>query len=226
MAAITMGSESQALAITVFAYACICLFSFMNVSYVRDFDVVQINVTPISLALIGITCVLKRFDLSTLGMTFALVADAYYALRYKETSDTIEYNSFELFAQESWTQQAFNKTNNQNLQIGAITMIFVQLFLTMAGTVNGYKLQGLLLSFYLARLMQFFFCTIKGLQMYQSNLTCVVLTVMAFSNMGFNLSAVQGLLMILDAFIGATLFVISKNIEVSNIFDMLPMDVS
>jgi len=39
LAALIMGNESS-LAITVFAYSTICLFSFMNVSYVRDFDVV------------------------------------------------------------------------------------------------------------------------------------------------------------------------------------------
>lgn len=33
-------SETPAFAITVFAYAAICMFSFLNVSYVRDFDVV------------------------------------------------------------------------------------------------------------------------------------------------------------------------------------------
>jgi len=209
-----MGSDSQALAITVLAYSCICLFSFVNVSYVRDFDVIQINVTPISLAFIGLINVLGNSELSIMGMTLALIADAYFALRYKETSDSIEYNVFELFAQESWTQQAFDKTNNQNLQIGAVSMIFAQLFLTMAGVVNGNKLQAVLLSFYMARLMQFFFSTIKGLQMYQSNLTCVVLSAIALYNMGYNVSAIQGSLMILDAYIGAFLFVISKNIEV------------
>jgi hypothetical protein len=99
-----MGSDSQVLAITVLAYSSICLFSFLNVSYVRDFDVVQINVTPISLALIGLISVFGNYEFSISGMTIALIADAYCALRYKESSDSIEYNVFELFAQESWTQ--------------------------------------------------------------------------------------------------------------------------
>ena len=152
LAAFIMGSEAQSLAIIVLAYSAICLFSFLNVSYVRDFDVVQINVTPISLALIGLTTVMGNFDYATLGMTLSLIADSYYALRYKETTDLIEYNAFELFAQESWTQQAFNKTNNLNLQLATISMIFAQLFLTLAGTVNGYAYQALFLSFYMARL--------------------------------------------------------------------------
>ena len=159
-------------------------------------------------------------------MTLSLIADSYYALRYKETSDSIEYNVFELFAQDSWTTQAFNKTNNVNLQIGAIAMIFAQIFLTMAGTVNGYAYQALFLSFYLARLLQFFSQTIKGLEMYQSNMTCVIFSVIAFFNMGLNLSLIQGFLMIIDAYIGSFLFVVSKNIQVSQYFDMLPIAVS
>jgi hypothetical protein len=198
----------------------------MNVSDVRDFDVVQINVTPITLAIVGLTSVMGNADIATLGMTLSLIADSYFALRYKETSDSIEYNLFELFAQESWTTQAFDKTNNVNLQIGAISMIFAQLFLTMAGTVNGYSYQALFLSFYMARLLQFFFSTVKGLEMYQSNLTCMALATVAFCNMGFNLSAIQGLLMIMDAYIGSFLFVVSKNIKVSQYFDMLPIAVA
>jgi len=116
--------------------------------------------------MLGLTSVIGQFDFTTLGMTLSLVADSYYALRYKETSDEIEYNVFELFAQESWTTQAFNKTNNLNLQIGAISMIFAQIFFTLAGTVNGYSYQALFLSFYMARLLQFFGQTIKGLEMY------------------------------------------------------------
>lgn len=57
LAALTMGNDSS-LAITVLAYSMICLFSFINVSYVRDFDVVQINFTPITLALVGITSIM------------------------------------------------------------------------------------------------------------------------------------------------------------------------
>lgn len=198
----------------------------MNVSYVRDFDVLQINFTPITLALIGTTSIMGQFDYTTLGMTLSLIADSYYALRYKETSDHIEYNVFELFAQESWTTQAFSKTNNVPLQIGAISMIFAQIFLTMAGTVNGYSYQALFLSFYMARLLQFFFQTVGGLEMYQSNLTCVIFSVIAICNMRFDLSLIQGFLMIIDAYIGSFLFVVSKNIQVAQYFDMLPVSVA
>merc|ERR1712127_880206 len=78
----------------------------------------------------------------------------------------------------------------------------------------------------MARLLQFFFNTVKGLEMYQSNMTCIAFAAIAFFNMGLNLSAIQGLLMIMDAYIGSLLFVVSKNIEVSQYFDMLPVSVA
>ena len=133
--------------------------------------------------------------------------------------------TLELFAQESWTQQAFDKTNCLNLQIAAITMIFAQIFMTMTGTVNGYSLQALFLSFYMARLLQFFFTTVKGLQMYQSNMVCVIFAVMSCSNIfSFNLASLQCIMMIADAYIGTFAFVVSKNIQVSQYFDMIPID--
>jgi len=107
-------------------------------AYVRDFDVVQSNITPITLTVIGLTH-LNGFEFTKVGMTLALMADSYFALRYNDFSDEIEYNALELFAQESWTQQAFDKTNNYNLQIGAIAMIFAQIFLTLSGMVSGYN---------------------------------------------------------------------------------------
>jgi hypothetical protein len=44
-------------------------------------------------------------------MTVALIADSYFAMRYQESKENIEYTNFELFAQESWTSEAFEKTN-------------------------------------------------------------------------------------------------------------------
>jgi hypothetical protein len=226
LAAVVM-SETPAMGITVFAYSGICLFSFLNVSYVRDFDVVQINMTPISLAVLGLTCLMGHFDFTTLGMTLALVADSYFALRYKQDdSDLIEYSTIELFAQESWTQQAFDRTSSMGLQITAISMIFLQLFFAMAGSVNGQIYQPLFLAFYMARLLQFFFSTVKGMQMLQSNLVGVILAGIAVCNMGLNLTALQAIFMIVDAYIGAILFVITKNIEVSKWTEMIPLSVS
>lgn len=53
--------QESVFATTVFAYSSICLFSFLNVSYVRDFDVIQCNITPVVLAIIGMTLT-KGFD--------------------------------------------------------------------------------------------------------------------------------------------------------------------
>ena len=78
----------------------------------------------------------------------------------------------------------------------------------------------------MARLLQFFFSTVKGLEMYQSNMTCIIFAVIAFMNMGFNISAIQGLLMIMDAYIGSFIFVVSKNIQVAQYFEMLPISVT
>ena len=99
-------------------------------------------------------------------------------------------------------------------------MIFAQIFLTMAGTMDGQIYAGLFLSFYLARLAQFLFQPIKGLEMYQSNMVCVLLTAMAAKNtlgQGYMASA-SAILMMVDAYIGTVLFVIKKNIHVT-IFD-------
>jgi hypothetical protein len=189
LAALVM-SEAPAMPITVFAYSLICLFSFLNLAYVRDFDVIQVNVTPISLAMLGLCSLMAHFDYTTLGMTMALVADSYFALRYKDESDQIEYTYMELFAQESWTQQAFDRTNAIGLQMTAVAMIFMQLFFALAGCVNGQACQGLFLVFYMARLLQFFFSTVKGIQMLQSNFVGTVLAGIAVFNMGLNLTAV------------------------------------
>lgn len=181
--------------------------------------------TPIALAILGLTSMSGLDDFARAGMTLSLIADSYFALRYKESSDVIEYSALELFAQESWTQQAFDKTNCLNLQIAAITMIFAQIFMTMTGTVNGYSLQALFLSFYMARLLQFFFTTVKGLQMYQSNMVCVIFAAMSCTNMfSFNLASLQCIMMLADAYIGTFAFVVSKNIQVSQYFDMIPID--
>lgn len=146
-------------------------------------------------------------------MTLSLIADSYFALRYKESSDLIEFNALELFAQESWTQQAFDKTNSQYLQMAAISIIFLQTFMTLIGTVNGYRFQALFLSFYLARMMQFFVTSIKGIQMYQSNLVCVMFALMSCGNLlSFNSATIQSIVMLADAYLGAFLFVVSKNV--------------
>lgn len=105
--------KQDALSIIVFVYSMICLFSFVNVTYVRDFDALQINFVPIALSLMAMSQLhhSENYEFCQVGILVALIADSYFAIRYQESSDEIEFNNFELFAQESWTSDAFNKTN-------------------------------------------------------------------------------------------------------------------
>ena len=207
------------LSISVFVYSVICLFSYFNVTYVRDFDAMQINIVPIVLTIIAMIEVMHSSSLgfSLVGMTTALLADSYFAMKYQSSSDKLEFNNFELFAQESWTQSAFNNSNGLRFQIFAPTIIFVQIFLTMAGAMDGQIYAGLFLSFYMARLVQYLFASIKGVEMYQSNMICVVLAAIACKNtLGLDvMSTACAILMVLDAYIGAVFFAVKRNIHVT-----------
>lgn len=96
-------ANSGNLSIITFVYSLVCLFAFFNVTYVRDFDAIQINFTPIVLSVAGIISLQRDFDYSKLGMTMALVADSYFALRFREQDDEIKFSPIENFARESWT---------------------------------------------------------------------------------------------------------------------------
>jgi hypothetical protein len=91
--------------ITVFVYSIVCLFSYFNVTYVRDFDALQINFVPIMLATIAMIQAMNSSALgfSMIGMTATLLADSYFAMKYQASCEKLEFNNFELFAQESWT---------------------------------------------------------------------------------------------------------------------------
>jgi len=60
-------------------------------------------------------CMTNGYNYSSLGMTLSLIMDSYFALRYRDNSDQIEYNALELFARESWTAQVFNRQDNMSL---------------------------------------------------------------------------------------------------------------
>jgi len=51
-------SEHQTLSILVLTYSIICLFSFFNLTYIRDFDAIQINATPIILSIAAMVAML------------------------------------------------------------------------------------------------------------------------------------------------------------------------
>lgn len=197
----------------------VCLFSYFNVTYVRDFDALQVNFVPVVLSLVALIEALHADSLgfTLTGMTVALLADSYFAMKYQKSTNELEFNNFELFAQESWTQSSFYDSKNIKIQIFATVLIFIQIFLTMAGTMDGQKYAGLFLSFYLARLVQFLFASIKGIEMYQSNMICVILAAIACKNtMGLDImSTACALFMMLDAYIGTVLFVIKRNIHIT-----------
>jgi hypothetical protein len=87
----------------------------------------------------------------------------------------------------------------------------------MAGALDGKVYAGLFLSFYLARLIQYFSESTLVLEMYQSNMICVVLAAFALKNtFGQDvMSTVSAVFMILDAYIGLVLFVVKRNIHVT-----------
>ena len=77
---------------------------FFNFSYIRDFDALQVNATPILMALFGVHLTIRDgFTYPLAGTTAALLADSFFALRYQEMSDTIEYTPLEQFSMLSWT---------------------------------------------------------------------------------------------------------------------------
>lgn len=103
-------SDNEAFSLLTLVYSMIALFSFFNLSYVRDFDALQVNATPIIMSTIGTYSLMTQgANYSSLGMTLSLIMDSYFGLRYRDSTDAIEFNALELFARESWTAQAFNR---------------------------------------------------------------------------------------------------------------------
>lgn len=85
-------------------------------TYIRDFDALQVNATPIILSLFGAHMgITEGFSYSLAGTTLSLMADSFFALRYQEMSDTIEFTPFEQFSMQSWTQGAFERSQNLTL---------------------------------------------------------------------------------------------------------------
>jgi len=91
-------TEHLSFFIIALTYSAICLFSFINLTYVRDFDALQINITPIILSIAAIIALNRQFDLTLLGLALALLGDSYCALRFKDNSDKIKYTPIEEFA--------------------------------------------------------------------------------------------------------------------------------
>jgi len=88
----------------VIVYSLSSLWSFINVSYIRDLEALQLNFVPI---LMTIACILtieaNGINFQLAGMTFFLLADSYFAMRYNDDSEKIEFTVLEMFCRESWT---------------------------------------------------------------------------------------------------------------------------
>lgn len=201
--------EHQCFSIVVFTYSLICLFSFINFSYVRDFDALQVNFTPIILSLVGIMALTSVSDFFLLGMVITLIADSYFALRYKDNTDKVTWTSIERFAMESWSQNAFSYNKDITLQIISASFIFAQIFFSLHGAQNKEMICFLFLGFYLTRVVAFLLETVLAIQMVQSNMTCVCLAIIGgmtlFNNSLFTNIAI--VIMMLDAMLGSSIFV-------------------
>ena len=117
--------DNQCYSYLVLAYSLICLFSFFNVYDVSDFEALQVNVTPIVLSIAGLIGIQSNFSYPILGMVLALVGDSYYALRFKEEEDFIQYTPIEKFSLESWTQEVFRTGKNSTQMIVSASFIFL-----------------------------------------------------------------------------------------------------
>jgi hypothetical protein len=82
MVDILMIGENNLFSGCVLLYSLICLFTFFNITYVRDFDVMQVNIVAILLAVLAINLSIhQEFSYGLSGMTCTLIVDSFYALR-------------------------------------------------------------------------------------------------------------------------------------------------
>lgn len=152
--------------------------------------------------------IVDGFSFPLAGLTISLLADSFFALRYQEMSDTIEFTPMEKFSMISWTQGAFEKTDNLTLQLAATIMIFAQIFLAIVGACQFDKISILIGAFYLMRLIQFIFNSGLGIQMAQSNMVCVLLALYGLVNFASGtFSTISTIVLLIDAYIGAFIFV-------------------
>jgi len=204
-------SDHQSLTLVIFTYAVICMFSYFNVAYVRDFDAIQVNITPLVLTFCGLVTLMRGFDFYLIGMVLSLLADSYCALRFSENHDQIAFSVIERFAMESWCQDAFNKQGNVTAQIVGICMIIGQVYLSLVGAHNGELLCLLFLGFYIVRLVQFLLKTSIAVNMAQSNFVCLglaIIGVFSFFQGGMSMmTALSCVIIALDAILGTAMFV-------------------
>lgn len=207
---INMHAQIQCFSLVVLTYSLICMFSYFNVTYVRDFDALQVNFTPLMLTVCGLVSLQGGYDFFLLGMVLSLIADSYFALRFKDETDKIKFSVLERFAMENWSQEAFNKAGQVTLQIIAVSLIFFQFFLSIVGAQNKEAVSLMFLIFYIVRLVQFLgLKTGLAMNMLQSNLVCMCLAVLGlFTLIGTSsiFTKLSCAILIFDALLGAAIF--------------------
>ena len=105
--------QAETICVVVLVYSLICLFSYLNLTYVRDFDACQVNAVPAVLAVITLISVMKKgANYVTCGIFVSLALDSYFGLRYEENTDSIHLTPFEMLARESWTELSFDLKHN------------------------------------------------------------------------------------------------------------------
>jgi len=201
--------------VTVFTliYSAASLWSFLGLVHVRDLNTISKNVMPVLLCFFATLFILTHersiiFD----AMAATLLIDVYFALRFQDGSDEIEFTMLERFCMQSWTQGAFEADNKLALQITGACFIFAELFLSITGLVANRPFQALFLTFALARLMQYVSDVFSGVRMLQSNMSGVLLALIGVTTMfGYGYFAfLQSMVMIADAYIGAAAFTMDK----------------
>ena len=86
-AIISQGSST--LSLIVLGYSIISLLTYINHVYVRDFDALTVNFTPLVLTFVMMFAMVSNFNYSTAGMFVGLAADSYFAIRSQPENDKI-----------------------------------------------------------------------------------------------------------------------------------------
>lgn len=181
-ASLIMDNATNPVTVFTLIYSASALWSFLNFAHVRDMNTYSKNVTPVVLGLLAILHIMvSQRSLTFDGMALTLLADVYFALRFTDDSDKIEFSMLERFSLESWTQGAFDAENKLTLQMVSISFIFAQMFFALTGVVSGRAYQGLFLAFAFARMFQFMNDSLSGVRAFQSNMTCVLLAVLGLT---------------------------------------------
>lgn len=145
-----------------------------------------------------------------IGLTVSTAADAYFALRYRDNTDVINFTPIERFTMESWTQEAFLRRSNVTLQIVSSLFIFAEFYFGLIGLQEGHGvLAAIFVAFSMLRLAQFFVRETPALNMMQSNFTAGTLAAVSIYETFQTQSPLlllASMVLGLDAFLGTALF--------------------